>query len=133
MKENYFLIGTAGHVDHGKTQLIQALTGISTDRLKEEKERGISIELGFAYLNLPDGRKAGIVDVPGHERFIRQMLAGASGMDVVLLVVAADEGFMPQTQEHLDILNLLKLEQGIIVITKIDLVDPEWLAMVEQE
>jgi len=133
MKENYFLIGTAGHVDHGKTQLIQALTGISTDRLKEEKERGISIELGFAYLNLPDGRKAGIVDVPGHERFIRQMLAGASGMDVVLLVVAADEGFMPQTQEHLDILNLLKLEQGIIVITKIDLVDPEWLAMVEQD
>jgi len=133
MNQNYLLIGTAGHVDHGKTQLIHALTGISTDRLKEEKERGISIELGFAHLNLPDGKKAGIVDVPGHERFIRQMLAGASGMDVVLLVIAADEGVMPQTQEHLDILQLLQVDRGIIVITKVDLVDEEWILMVEEE
>jgi len=133
MKDRFLIIGTAGHVDHGKTQLIQSLTGISTDRLKEEKERGISIELGYAYLTLPDGRKAGIVDVPGHEKFVRQMLAGASGMDVVLLVIAADEGIMPQTKEHLDILTLLKIDKGIIVITKIDLVDEEWLAMIEQD
>ncbi|HHV63475.1 MAG TPA: selenocysteine-specific translation elongation factor [Peptococcaceae bacterium] len=133
MSNNYLLIGTAGHVDHGKTQLIQALTGINTDRLKEEKERGISIELGFAYLTLPDGRKAGIVDVPGHEKFVRQMVAGATGMDVVLLVVAADEGVMPQTREHLDILNLLHIDKGIVVITKIDLVDQEWLSLVEEE
>ncbi len=133
MKDRFLLIGTAGHVDHGKTQLIQSLTGISTDRLKEEKERGISIELGYAYLTLPDGRKAGIVDVPGHEKFVRQMLAGASGMDVVLLVIAADEGIMPQTKEHLDILTLLKVNKGIVVLTKIDLVDQEWLAMIEQD
>ncbi len=133
MKDHCLLIGTAGHVDHGKTQLIQALTGISTDRLKEERERGISIELGFAHLVLPGGRRAGIVDVPGHERFVRQMLAGASGMDVVLLVIAADEGIMPQTQEHLDILSLLRVENGIVVITKIDIVDQEWLAMIEED
>lgn len=133
MKDRFLLIGTAGHVDHGKTQLIQSLTGISTDRLKEEKERGISIELGYAYLTLPDGRKAGIVDVPGHEKFVRQMLAGASGMDVVLLVIAADEGIMPQTKEHLDILTLLKVNKGIVVLTKIDLVDQEWLTMIEQD
>lgn len=133
MEDRFLLIGTAGHVDHGKTQLIKALTGISTDRLKEEKKRGISIELGYAYLNLPDGRKAGIVDVPGHEKFVRQMLAGASGMDVVLLVIAADEGIMPQTREHLDILTLLKVKKGIVVLTKVDLVDQEWLAMIEQE
>jgi selenocysteine-specific elongation factor len=133
MNENYLVIGTAGHVDHGKSQLIQALTGIPTDRLKEERERGISIELGFAYLQLPDGRKAGIVDVPGHEKFVRQMLAGATGMDVVLLVIAADEGFMPQTQEHLEILNILRIESGIIVITKTDLVEEEWLNLIELE
>lgn len=133
MKEKYLVIGTAGHVDHGKTQLIKALTGTNTDRLKEEKKRGISIELGFAYLTLPDGRKVGIVDVPGHEKFVRQMLAGASGMNIVLLIVAADEGVMPQTQEHLDILNLLQLEKGIVVLTKIDLVELEWLKLVEQD
>lgn len=133
MSDRYYLIGTAGHVDHGKTQLVKALTGIETDRLKEEKERGISIELGFAYLTLPSGRKAGIVDVPGHEKFVRQMLAGASGMDIVLLVIAADEGVMPQTREHLDILNLLQIEKGMVVLTKIDLVDEEWLTLVEQD
>lgn len=133
MKDKFILIGTAGHVDHGKTELIHALTGISTDRLKEEKERGISIELGFAHLILPDGRKAGIVDVPGHEKFVRQMLAGASGMDLVLLVIAADEGVMPQTREHLDILNLLQINKGVIVLTKIDLVDQEWLSMIEED
>ena len=133
MKERFYIIGTSGHVDHGKTQLIEALTGISTDRLKEEKERGISIELGYAYLTLPDGRKAGIVDVPGHEKFVRQMLAGASGMDIVLLVIAADEGVMPQTKEHLDIITLLGVGTGIVVLNKIDLVDQEWLEMMEQE
>lgn len=133
MDDKYLIIGTAGHVDHGKSQLIKALTGISTDRLKEEKERGMSIELGFAYLTLPDGRKAGIIDVPGHEKFIRQMLAGASGMDVVLLVIAADEGVMPQTVEHLSILNLLGITNGIVVLTKIDLVDEEWLRMIEED
>lgn len=133
MKEKFILIGTAGHVDHGKTELIRALTGINTDRLKEEKERGISIELGFAHLKLPDGRKAGIVDVPGHEKFVRHMLAGASGMDLVLLVIAADEGVMPQTREHLDILNLLQIKKGIVVLTKIDLVDQEWLSMIEED
>lgn len=133
MKDRYLLIGTAGHVDHGKTELIRALTGIDTDRLKEEKERGISIELGFAYLTLPNGRKAGIVDVPGHEKFVRQMLAGASGMDIVLLVIAADEGVMPQTREHLDILTLLGISRGIIVLTKTDLVEEEWLQMVEED
>ena len=101
------IIGTAGHVDHGKTALIKALTGIDTDRLKEEKERGLSIELGFAHLELPSGVLTGIVDVPGHERFLKNMLMGAGGTDVVILVVAADEGVMPQTTEHLDILRLL--------------------------
>ncbi|MEK6599997.1 MAG: selenocysteine-specific translation elongation factor [Deltaproteobacteria bacterium] len=117
------IIGTAGHIDHGKTSLIKALTGIDTDRLKEEKARGISIDLGFAYLDLPNGAKAGIVDVPGHERFIRNMLAGATGIDLVLFVVAADDGIMPQTREHLDIMHLLGIKSGIFVITKIDLVD----------
>lgn len=133
MNVKNLLIGTAGHVDHGKSLLIQALTGIDTDRLKEEKERGISIELGFAYLTLPDGKKAGIVDVPGHEKFVRQMLAGTSGMDVVLMIIAADEGVMPQTLEHLHILNLLQINKGIVVLTKIDLVDEEWLSMIEQD
>jgi selenocysteine-specific elongation factor len=118
-----FIIGTAGHIDHGKTSLIRALTGMDTDRLKEEKERGISIDLGFAYLDLPDGAKAGIVDVPGHERFIKNMLAGATGIDLVLFVVAADDGIMPQTKEHLEIMHLLGIGRGIFVITKTDLVE----------
>ncbi|HHW42310.1 selenocysteine-specific translation elongation factor [Desulfofundulus thermobenzoicus] len=127
------IIGTAGHVDHGKTMLVKALTGVDTDRLKEEKERGISIELGFAPLTLPGGRRAGIVDVPGHERFIKNMLAGVGGIDLVLLVIAADEGVMPQTKEHMDIINLLQVERGVVVLTKIDLVDEEWLALVREE
>lgn len=133
MENRHYLIGTAGHVDHGKTELIRALTGIETDRLKEEKKRGISIELGFAHLTLPSGREVGIVDVPGHERFVRQMLAGATGMDGVLLVIAADEGIMPQTREHLDILNLLGVTKGAVVINKIDLVDQEWLDLIQEE
>lgn len=124
------IIGTAGHVDHGKTLLIKALTGIDTDRLKEEKKRGITIELGFAYLTLPDGERAGIIDVPGHEKFIRNMLAGAGSIDLALLVIAADEGIMPQTREHLDILSLLDIKRGVVALTKIDLVDTEWLDMV---
>lgn len=134
MKDSqHYLIGTAGHVDHGKTKLIRALTGIETDRLKEEQQRGISIELGFAHLKLPSGRDVGIVDVPGHERFVRQMLAGATGMDMVLLVIAADEGIMPQTREHLDILTLLGITRGIVVINKMDLVDAEWLELIQEE
>ncbi|NLC56056.1 MAG: selenocysteine-specific translation elongation factor [Armatimonadetes bacterium] len=130
----HIIIGTAGHVDHGKTALIKALTGIDTDRLKEEKERGLSIELGFAHLELPSGVRAGIVDVPGHERFLKNMLMGAGGTDVVLLIVAADEGVMPQTLEHLDILRLLHVPAGLIVLTKVDLAeDEEWLALVEEE
>ncbi|MGE5397519.1 MAG: selenocysteine-specific translation elongation factor [Chitinophagales bacterium] len=127
------IIGTAGHIDHGKTALVQTLTGVDTDRLQEEKKRGISIELGFAPLRLPNGQLAGIVDVPGHERFIRQMLAGAFGVDLVLFVIAADEGIMPQTREHMDIVQLLGIEQGIVVLTKKDLVDEEWLMLVEEE
>ena len=133
MDERHYLVGTAGHVDHGKTELIRALSGMNTDRLKEEKQRGISIELGFAHMMLPSGRQIGIVDVPGHERFVRQMVAGASGMDVVLLVIAADEGIKPQTQEHLDILTLLGIPSGIVVINKADLVDEEWLDLMEEE
>lgn len=129
----HFIIGTAGHVDHGKTVLVKALTGKDTDRLKEEKERGISIELGFAPFRLPSGILAGVVDVPGHERFIKNMLAGVGGMDMVLLVVAADEGIMPQTREHVDIINLLQIPEGIIVLTKVDLVDTEWTDMVKEE
>lgn len=128
-----FIIGTAGHIDHGKTTLIKALTGHETDRLEEEKERGISIELGFTYFDLPNGKKAGMVDVPGHERFLKNMLAGVSGMDMVMLVIAADEGIMKQTKEHLDILNMLELHQGIIVITKKDLVDEDWLELVIED
>lgn len=124
----HVIIGTAGHVDHGKSALIHALTGIETDRLKEEKERGLSIELGFAYFNLPDGSRAGIVDVPGHEKFIRNMLSGAHGMDVVMLVVDSKEGVQEQTLEHLEILDLLGLSTGILVMTKADLVSPTQLA-----
>ena len=124
----HVIIGTAGHVDHGKSALIHALTGIETDRLKEEKERGLSIELGFAYFDLPDGSRAGMVDVPGHERFIRNMLSGAYGMDMVLLVVDAKEGVQEQTLEHLEILDLLGISTGILVMTKIDLVTADQLA-----
>ncbi len=127
------IVGTAGHIDHGKTTLVKALTGVNTDRLKEEKQRGISIELGFAPFKLPNGQKAAIVDVPGHERFIRHMLAGAFGVDMVLLTVAADEGVMPQTREHMDIIELLGVDHGLVVITKKDLVDEEWMLMVEED
>ena len=127
------ILGTAGHIDHGKSSLIKALTGIDPDRLKEEKLRGITIELGFAYLTLPTGQLLGIVDVPGHERFVRHMVAGATGMDLVALVIAADEGVMPQTREHLEICELLKVKQGLVVITKTDLVEPDWLDLVEEE
>lgn len=127
------IIGTAGHVDHGKTMLVKVLTGIDTDRLKEEKDRGISIELGFAFVDLPGGRRAGIVDVPGHERFIKNMLAGAGGMDMVILVIAADEGVMPQTREHLDIIELLQVKYGVVALTKTDMVDGDWLALVKEE
>jgi selenocysteine-specific elongation factor len=125
-----YVIGTAGHVDHGKSALIRALTGIDPDRLQEEKERGLTIDLGFAWLTLPSGREVSIVDVPGHERFVRNMLAGAGGMDLALLVVAADEGVMPQTREHLAILDLLQVRSGVLVLTKKDLVDPDWLDLV---
>ena len=123
------VFGTAGHIDHGKTTLVRALTGIDCDRLEEEKKRGITIELGFAPLELPDRTTVSIVDVPGHERFIRQMVAGVAGIDAVLFVVAADEGVMPQTREHLEILQLLGIENGLVVLTKIDRVDPEFLEL----
>jgi selenocysteine-specific elongation factor len=128
-----YIIGTAGHIDHGKTSLIKALTGEDTDRLKEEKERGISIDLGFAHLDLPDGSRAGIVDVPGHEKFIRNMLAGAHGIDLALFTVAADDGVMPQTEEHLDILHLLGVQRAIFVITKADLASEARLREVEED
>ena len=127
------ILGTAGHVDHGKTSLIRALTGIETDRLKEEKERGITIELGFAHLDLPCGHRLGIVDVPGHEKFIRNMVAGAAGMDLVAFVIAADEGIMPQTIEHFEICRLLGVRDGLIILTKKDTVEQEWLDMVSEE
>ena len=117
------VIGTAGHVDHGKTALVKALTGIDTDRLAEEKKRGITIETGYAHIDLPGGLRAGVVDVPGHERFIKNMLAGAVGIDLAMLIVAADDGIMPQTREHLDILRLLGTEVGLVVITKADLAE----------
>ena len=127
------IIGTAGHIDHGKTTLIKALTGRNTDRWEEEQRRGITIDLGFTYFDLPGGDRAGIVDVPGHEKFINNMVAGVVGMDLVLLVIAADEGIMPQTREHMDILNLLGIEKSIIVLNKCDLVDEEWLEMMEED
>lgn len=128
-----FVVGTAGHIDHGKSTLITALTGIDPDRLAEEKRRGMTIDLGFAHMTLPSGREIGIVDVPGHARFMRNMLAGAHGLDAVLLVVAADEGVMPQTREHLDVIELLEVPRGIVVLTKVDLVDAEWLELVKEE
>ncbi|HET7904934.1 MAG TPA: GTP-binding protein, partial [Candidatus Eisenbacteria bacterium] len=127
------VVGTAGHIDHGKTALVRRLTGIDTDRLKEEKERGISIDLGFAHLALPSGRRVAIVDVPGHERFVKNMLAGATGIDVVLLVVAADEGVMPQTREHLDICRLLAVRHGIVVLNKCDKAEGAWMDLQEEE
>ncbi|MBQ1539104.1 MAG: selenocysteine-specific translation elongation factor [Desulfovibrio sp.] len=128
-----FILGTAGHIDHGKTTLVRALTGIDCDRLGEEKKRGITIELGFAWLDLPGGERLGIVDVPGHERFVKNMVAGAAGIDFVMLVVAADEGVMPQTREHLEICSLLGLRDGFVALTKTDMVEPDWLAMVKEE
>jgi selenocysteine-specific elongation factor len=127
------ILGTAGHIDHGKSALIKALTGTDPDRLKEEKLRGITIELGFAELQLPSGQHLGIVDVPGHERFVRHMVAGATGMDLVALVIAADEGVMPQTREHLEICQLLRVKQGLVVLTKADLVEEDWLDLVAEE
>lgn len=129
----HIIIGTAGHIDHGKTTLIKALTGRNTDRWEEEQRRGITIDLGFTYFDLPCGDRVGIIDVPGHERFINNMVAGVVGMDLVMLVVAADEGIMPQTREHMDILGLLGIEKSILVINKCDLVDEEWLELVEEE
>ena len=126
------ILGTAGHIDHGKTTLVQRLTGINTDRLKEEKQRGITIELGFAHIDV-DGSRIGIVDVPGHERFVRHMVAGAGGLDLVMMVIAADEGIMPQTYEHLEICELMGVERGLIALTKCDLVEEDWLEMVEEE
>ncbi len=127
------ILGTAGHVDHGKTSFVKALTGIDTDRLKEEKKRGITIELGFAFLDLPCGHRLGIVDVPGHEKFVRNMVAGATGIDILAFIIAADEGIMPQTREHFEICRLLGVSQGIVIITKKDMVDDDWLEMVEEE
>jgi len=127
------ILGTAGHIDHGKTALVKALTGIDTDRLKEEKRRGITIELGFAHLTLPSGIVLGIVDVPGHEKFVKHMVSGAMGIDLVMLVIAADEGVMPQTREHMEICSLLKIRYGLVVITKIDLVDKDWLSLVRDD
>jgi selenocysteine-specific elongation factor len=128
-----FVIGTAGHIDHGKSTLVTALTGIDPDRLAEEKRRGMTIDLGFAHLRLPSGLEVGIVDVPGHARFIHNMLAGTHGLDAVMLVIAADEGVMPQTREHLEIIDLLDVRRGVVVLSKVDLVDAEWLGLVTSE
>lgn len=133
MAKDSFILGTAGHIDHGKSSLIKALTGTDPDRLAEEKKRGITITLGFAQLTLPSGRKMGVVDVPGHERFVRQMVAGATGMDVALLVIAADDGIMPQTVEHMAVLELLGVQNCVVALTKADLVDPDWLEFVQTE
>jgi selenocysteine-specific elongation factor len=127
------VLGTAGHIDHGKTSLIRALTNIDTDRLKEEKERGITIDLGFAFLDLAGDIQLGIIDVPGHERFVKNMLAGVGGIDLVMLVIAADEGVMPQTREHLAICELLQVREGLVALTKIDMVEPDWLDLVQED
>ena len=127
------ILGTAGHIDHGKTSLIKALTGINTDRLKEEQLRGITIELGFASMDLPNGQHLGIVDVPGHEKFVKTMVAGATGIDMVVMVIAADEGIMPQTREHMEICTLLNIQHGLVVLTKMDMVDEEWLELVTED
>ena len=128
-----FVLGTAGHIDHGKSALVKALTGTDPDRLEEEKRRGITIELGFAQMVLPDGTRMGVVDVPGHERFVRQMIAGATGIDLALLCVAADDGVMPQTDEHLSVLELLGVARCVVALTKTDLVDDEWAAFMADE
>ncbi|MDR0239043.1 MAG: selenocysteine-specific translation elongation factor, partial [Deltaproteobacteria bacterium] len=127
------IMGSAGHIDHGKTSLVRALTGIDCDRLEEEKRRGITIELGFAYYGLPGGERLGIVDVPGHERFVKNMVAGATGIDFVMLVIAADEGVMPQTREHLEICSLLGIRHGFVALTKTDMVDEEWLELAKDD
>ncbi|MCP4688561.1 MAG: selenocysteine-specific translation elongation factor, partial [Desulfobacterales bacterium] len=127
------ILGTAGHIDHGKTSLIKALTGTDTDRLKEEKLRGITIELGFASLDLPGGRRLGVVDVPGHEKFVKNMVAGATGIDIVVMVIAADEGVMPQTREHMEICSLLGVKHGFVAMTKIDMVEEDWLELVQED
>ena len=127
--DRQIVIGMAGHIDHGKTALVKALTGTDTDRLKEEKDRGITIDLGFAHLN----RNITIIDVPGHEKLIKNMVAGVSTIDLVLFVIAADDGIMQQTREHLDIVNLLGIRNGLFVITKVDLVEEDWLDLVEEE
>ena len=129
----HVIIGTSGHIDHGKTTLIKALTGRETDKLDEEKKRGISINLGFTFFDLPSGKRAGIIDVPGHEKFIKNMLAGATSLDVVLLIIALDEGIMPQTKEHLEILELLEVKKCIVALTKRDLVDEEWAEMIKED
>src|SRR5579859_5420139 len=128
-----YVLGTAGHVDHGKSTLVKALTGIDPDRLQEEKEREMTIDLGFAWLRLPGGPEVSVVDVPGHERFIKNMLAGVGGIDAALLVIAADDGPMPQTREHLAILDLLQVRRGVVALSKRDLVDDDWLALVEAD
>src|SRR3979409_865720 len=128
-----FVVGTAGHIDHGKSALVKALTQIDPDRLEEEKRRGITIDLGFAYMTLPSGRRVGFIDVPGHQRFLPNMLAGVHGMDAVLLVVAADEGVMPQTREHLDIVGLLQIDRMVVALTKVDLVDATMAAAAEAD
>jgi len=127
------ILGTAGHIDHGKTSLVKAITGVDTDRLKEEKERGITIELGFAHLKLPSGQHVGVVDVPGHEKFVKNMVAGATGIDIVAMVIAADEGVMPQTREHMEICALLGVRHGLVVLTKVDLVDEEMLELAQED
>src|SRR3972149_828050 len=129
----HIIIGTAGHIDHGKTSLVKALTGIDTDRLPEEKQRGMTIDLGYAYLDLDSGHRVSIVDVPGHERFVKNMLAGATSINLVLFVIAADDGIMPQTIEHLEIINLLGIRHGLVALTKKDLVTDEWLAIVQED
>jgi selenocysteine-specific elongation factor len=129
----YVTLGTAGHIDHGKSALVEALTGINPDRLKEEKERGITIDLGFAFLDISDDLRIGIVDVPGHERLIKNMLAGAGGIDIVMLVIAADEGIMPQTKEHLAICNLLRIKKGLVALTKHDLVEEDWISLIMED
>src|ERR671910_3512185 len=129
----HVVVGTAGHIDHGKTSLVKALTGTDTDRLPEEKARGITIDLGFAFLEEPDGLTIEIVDVPGHERFVKNMLAGVGGIDLVMLVIAADEGVMPQTREHLAICQLLQIKEGLVALTKTDLVDEDWLELVSED
>ena len=128
-----FVVGTAGHVDHGKSTLLEAITGIDPDRLKVEKERGMTVDLGFAWLKLPDGNVVSVVDVPGHEKFVNNMLAGVGGGDLALIIVAADESVMPQTREHLAILDILQVTKGIVVITKSDLVEQDWIDLVKTD